>query len=248
MSWPIFIPTCGRADCQITLAYLQQSELQPVLVVRPDEYDEYRDHHPDVIYDVLPSNYEPSYTYVANFIRRRAQTPFFWMIDDDIFKFRAWIDDVSLEEVPFTYVMGAVESTMEEFRNRYANRIGWVGFNYGQFLSYGKNKRSWMPNRMTFNVGLFNSDPQFMYDPKSPLRSDSRLRLSMMKAGFASIKMNNIGHDIKPKEEPGGLHSVYAEMRPEQFAERNRQDFPEFYYPSRRFNWRYAESLLCPIS
>lgn len=194
----IFIPTKGRADKQKTYKILTDLNLEPVLVIEPQEEKQYEKY----THILLPKNNQ-GIAYSRNYIldySRRNNFDYVVMIDDDVNGF--YIKDSS----------GKLVKDNKGFLtalNKFLSYKGYCGLEYHQF--------AWCQDcEFTYNRSVEVCLMIYVPDIPENIRFDSESKedkdfaIQIIKSGRRTMKMNNISFSVpKIGTNTGGLNDWY---------------------------------------
>jgi hypothetical protein len=198
--YPIYIPSKGRWNNQLTSRALDRGNIPHNIIVEEQEYDLYLANKSDTatlivldkkfreIHETL-DDLGDSDSYGAGPARNQAWelsiasgAARHWDVDDNIDKFyrlhknrKVPCDDAGL------FV------AMEDFADRYEN-VGIAGPNYSMFVYRRKPEPPFIPNTRIYSCSLIMNSLPFRW--RLRMNEDTDLSLRVLKAGYATIQFN----------------------------------------------------------
>lgn len=198
-SFPIYIPSKGRADSRLTAKALDAAGVPYRLVVERQELDAYRAVVNPAKLLVLDPAYQRDYDTcddlgdskskgpgaARNFIWDHAVAEghaWHWVMDDNIRGF--WRLHQNLKRPTRG---GAVLRAMEQFVLRYTN-VAMAGPNYYMFASRKSRQPPYITNTRIYSCNLIRNDVPFRW--RGRYNEDTDLSLRMLKAGWCTVQFN----------------------------------------------------------
>jgi hypothetical protein len=198
--YPIYIPSKGRWDNQLTSKALDRGNIPHNIIVEEQEYDLYRQHKTDAatlivldtqfrkIHETLDDLGDTD-SYGAGPARNMAWelsikdgAARHWDIDDNIDTFYRLNRN---RKVPCNDA--ALFVAMEDFADRYEN-VGIAGPNYSMFVYRRKPEPPFIPNTRIYSCSLIMNSLPFRW--RLRMNEDTDLSLRVLKAGFVTIQFN----------------------------------------------------------
>jgi hypothetical protein len=215
--YPIYIISKGRWEKRLTQRYLEWSELDYLIVVEPDEYEEYAKVIPHHKILICPENFSKrgeGGIPVRNFVWRHSieqGAKRHWILDDNIVSYKRCNDSER------TLVKGGVAfRALEDFADRFEN-IKMCGHNYTMFAitSNTKLKPIVYNSRCYSSILLSNdliTDGLIEEGWRGRYNEDTDLSLRILKAGFPTALFNNFAAEkLKTLTQKGGnTDTIYA--------------------------------------
>lgn len=183
-AYPIYIPTKGRADSQLTARALTRDSIPFHLVVEPQEADTYRAANPDAQLLVLPFSNQGSVIPARNWIKDHARAAGHrrhWQLDDNIRHFhRLYRSRI----IPCD--AGVALTMCEQFTDRYEN-VAVSGLNYEMFV----NRQTTTPfivNVRVYSCSLILNDTPHQW--RGRYNEDTDYCLQVLADGWCTILLN----------------------------------------------------------
>eukprot|EP00759_Apiculatamorpha_spiralis_P035159 PhF_6_TR36127/c0_g1_i2/m.52438 len=228
---PIFIPSKGRATANGTWTALQEVGLPYTVVVEPQDFDEYKQHHAHYRHASvvsLPKN-DQGVQYVRNYILYKLSPPvgWYWCIDDDVTVFYALSQQESQQdELVRVNIKQALELASPADALTVAPNACLLGLEYLQFASMALNKgrplyrlNSYANiccciNRSRFPKALIVPDCDFTY--RFPIREDYDMCLQIITNGGSVFRFRNVSFSAPGMgTKPGGMTEYYRKKQKE---------------------------------
>lgn len=198
-SYPIYIPSKGRASTCFTMKALDKMGVDYRVIVEEAEFTEYADALGRDRLLVLDKKYQRDYDLFGRFPEGSSPgsgparnfawdhaisegAPWHWTVDDNIKAFYRFNKNL---KVPVAD--GAIFRCMEDFAGRYRN-VAMAGPNYFMFASRKTMMPPFVANTRIFSCNLIRSDTGFRW--RGRYNEDLDLSLRMLKAGFCTILFN----------------------------------------------------------
>lgn len=196
----IFIPSKGRPNKQKTYHILKELGLKPILVIEPQDEDDYSFF--DYEYILLPEN-DKGISFSRNYIMeysRKNHFDYIVQIDDDVNSFYRKNSDGKLLKDNASFI---------EALNRFIEYKGYCGLEYQQFSWCQENQ--YTHNRsveVCLMMYLPNIPENVKFDPLS--KEDKDFAIQLIFLGKKTMKMNDICFSVpKIGTNEGGLHNWY---------------------------------------
>ena len=190
-TYPIYVISKGRADCCLSSMCLQKNNVKHVVVVEPQELDEYKKHMPDAKYIVTPfSNLNQKSIPVRNFIWDHSIANGdlrHWCVDDNI---REWRYFNGHERIKVNPLIGF--QVVEELTHRFLN-IGISGPAYTFFTLPRQNTPPFRKNCHVYSCMLIRNDLPFRW--RGPWNEDVDLNLQSIAIKQCTLQVNAITCD-----------------------------------------------------
>jgi hypothetical protein len=198
-SFPLYIPTKGRADSRLTSKALDRMGVPHRLVIEEQEWGAYTAVVDPAKLLVLDKKYQRDYdTFddlgdsksrgpgaARNFIWDHSISeghPWHWVMDDNIKAFFRLNRNL---KVPVGD--GSVFRAMEDFCLRYTN-VAMAGPNYFMFASRKNVMPPFVMNTRIYSCNLIRNDVPFRW--RGRYNEDADLSLRMLKAGLCTVQFN----------------------------------------------------------
>lgn len=222
----IYIPTKGRAKTIKTITHFKPGEV--ILVVEPQDYDEYKIQFSDHKINILDKN-DQGLAYARQSILEDSKRPF-WMLDDDIVAFYRSVDGKNIQ-------LNNAYNVLQELGKGFSDiGVGQGALEYSQF--------SWSA---TSDVAL-NSycdvcvwiDPVVRdvcsYIPGLVPKEDRDFTLQVIMSGFGTARSRRYSFKCpKNGSNKGGLYDVYKQSSAEIIAVRKMcNKYPGIITPQRK--------------
>lgn len=182
-TYPIYIPSKGRADRSLTANFMLKDGVTFRIVVEPQEQDLYAERFGAACLLVLPKN-DQGLIYARNWIKAHATAEGHvrhWQIDDNIARIRRWWYG---DRIPVA--SGAALSITEEFVDRYEN-VAVAGLNYYMFAVESKVRPFFRNSRVYSCSLILNALPHRW---RSVYNDDTDFCLQVLADGWCTILMN----------------------------------------------------------
>jgi hypothetical protein len=205
--YPLFIPSKGRSDHQITTKVLDAYDVPYRVVVEDTEYDAYAEHYPpDKLLATPFHDLGLGPVPVRNWIRRHAEHEGYakhWQLDDNIRGFRRLAGNQRI-----TCHAGIALTVAEDWADRYEN-VGITGLNPTWRVIPGSAKQPVTINRGVGCCCLIDHNMPVWW--RSPLGDDDDLCLQALSQGWCSVAINAFMIDKIPSGTMhGGIAPLYA--------------------------------------
>ena len=216
-SFPIYIPTKGRAASKRhTYKLFDDDQHDVILVVEPQEIEEYKKAYPLASIIELPEN-DKGIAFVRNFILNLSDEPF-WMLDDDISEFG--MHHISNKLKKPVYEKLAADYTFEKVNKL----VKAAGYRFGQqaleykmfsYMALEGKKPSFFHTNGYCDVAVW-IDParaknaQVRYRGEVNLKEDRDFTIQLLASGIETLR-HQIHCFTAPKNgsNAGGLKDVY---------------------------------------
>lgn len=196
---PIYIVSKGRADSRLTARALDKLGVPFLIVVEPQEADQYRAVIDPARVLVLDLGYQRIYDTFDDLGDTKSKGPgaarnfawdhaiaaghsWHWVIDDNIKAFYRFNHNL---KVPVGD--GTLFRVMEDFADRYEN-VGMAGPNYFMFASRKTKAPPFVANTRIYSCNLIRNDVPYRW--RGRYNEDTDLSLRMLKDGWATIQFN----------------------------------------------------------
>jgi hypothetical protein len=237
--YPIYIPSKGRANLNITPSLLQANGLDYTLVVEPQDYDSYcKVHSPERV--VRMDKNDMGMWYVRNYMKRFSSErgdKKHWQLDDDIEKFliRKRNTNKNIEVNPL-FCLSVVEHCMDMFTNV---AISGIGTNV---YAFSKNKAVAL-NRLAYQCVLVDNSLD-IEAAQVGAASDWDYTLRALEAGHCTLAFHHIMQQSAPtfKNSGGCTDIAYVgdkrKLSYESFIKLWPGRFEVKEYPNTKIRWR----------
>lgn len=199
-SFPIYIPSKGRADSRLTVKTLEQIGVPYFIIIEEQEYAAYAAVIPKKKILVLDQKYQREYdTFdtlgdtkskgpgpARNFAWDHSISeghPWHWVMDDNIQYFFRLNRNL---KIPVSD--GTVLKCMEDFCLRYIN-VAMAGPNYFMFASRKSKMPPFVLNTRIYSCNLIKNDIPFRW--RGRYNEDTDLSLRILKAGLCTVQFNS---------------------------------------------------------
>lgn len=183
--YPIYIPSKGRAESNLTAQALNKLGVPYRVVVEPQEFDAYaRVLGADKLL-VLPFSNRGSVVPARNWIWERSKSqgdPWHWQIDDNIEGFYRLHRNLKTPVGD-----GTIFRCAEDFCDRYEN-LAQGGFQYFMFASRKSVVPPFTLNTRVYSCTLLRNDLDYRY--RGIYNEDTDLSLQYLKAGYCTVLFN----------------------------------------------------------
>jgi hypothetical protein len=234
---PIYIISKGRHTNCITALQLQKMNVKFTLVVEPQEYDDYKSVHKNIL--VTPfSNLGQGSIPVRNFVKEHSTNlgeKKHWILDDNIAGFYRLNNNVKNR-----VVSGAIFKCCEDFVDRYDN-IGIAGMNYHSFC---KSVDAISP--FNFNTRIYSCimvDNESPFEWRGKFNEDTDLSLRILKSGKCTVLFNAFLIDkvTTQRMKGGNTNELYEQTDKRwEFAKSLEKQHPDVVKTTWKFNrWHH---------
>jgi hypothetical protein len=183
-TYPIYVPSKGRAKTIQTTAALDQSWLKYFVVVEPQDYEEYVHYFAESQLLVMPEN-DKGIAYVRNFCKNHARetgNKYHWQLDDNIKSFAIRRDDKNVG-CKASDAIKLIESTVNQFDN-----VAAAGMKHQAFAFAERNDIGF--NRQVYTAMLLATEPEAEF--RDGLIEDADYNLQLLFAGYAVTLFNRV--------------------------------------------------------
>lgn len=218
VAYPIFVTSKLRAGRATVLDVFAESRLNPILVVEPQETDDYRAAYPHVEQLVLPED-DRGLTFARQWVLDRAREDglsWFWLFDDNIRGFQRGTEPATARAA-----LSYVEALTADYDN-----IAIAALDYQQFAF--RQTTPFSANRKAYCSTLMNATAPLDYDPRfANMKGDVDLCIGVLETGewctvlvhkYAMIKPA-MGGGQQRGGNAGGLSANYRDREDEREAE-----------------------------
>jgi hypothetical protein len=215
---PIYICSKGRASKPKTADLLAAASLPFVVVVEPQDYDEYEAFRPEYRYQVMDTN-DGGYVHVCNYIHAAAiaavavdgAPPWFWMLDDDIDAFYTAGDGKCTKCDAATAIRGAEEYFVEN------DSIAQASLEFQQYA--WSATKSWVLNTAC-RAAVCTHAPRtrrLHRRPEVDLKADTDFSLQVLASGYHTARITRYAFGTgKYGRSVGGNDFAYAAPQAEE--------------------------------
>lgn len=203
-SYPLYIPSKGRAELRLTSKFLSKIKMHHYIVIEKEEYSKYKEQTKNDKYVkllILDKKFQDDYDTcddlgyskskgpgpARNFIWQHSIDSGFdwhWTMDDNI-----WIFGIFNKNYKAPVADGLIFKVMEDFCLRYTN-VGMAGPNYWSFMPRKqKIKNPFIHNTRIYSCNLIRNDLPFRW--RGRYNEDTILSLDMIKSGWCTIQFNS---------------------------------------------------------
>ena len=183
--YPIYIPSKGRADRCLTAQFFVKDKVPFLLVIEPQEHDEYATIFGEKRILVLPFSDPGSVIPARNWIKKYAMAAGHhrhWQFDDNIYRIRRLFRG---KRIPC--VAGIALRVIEDFVDRYEN-IAIAGLNYTMFGFGTAMRNPFILNCHVYSCSLIlNSIPNQW---RGQYNEDTDYCLQVLSNGWCTILVN----------------------------------------------------------
>lgn len=182
-TYPVYVPSKGRADNCLTARFLLRDKVPFFLVVEPSEHEKYKAVFPQANILVTPHD-NMRLLGVRNWIRDHSikhKAKRHWQIDDNIYMIRRLYRG---KRIPCH--SGIALRVCEDFTDRYTN-IGISGLNYYMFTR-NTTKVPFHLNCHVYSCSLINN--QMPYKWRLIYNDDTDLCLQVLSGGLCTVALN----------------------------------------------------------
>lgn len=198
-TYPIYVPSKGRADLNHTADMFTRDKVPFRLVVEEPEHDLYQAAYPDADILVLPFVDQGSVIPARNWIRDHAEATGatrHWQFDDNIrAMFRVYRGKKMYCRA------GIALAVCEDFTDRYLN-VGISGFNYSMFLTEVASSPPFVLNAHIYSCTLVNHAMPYRW--RGRYNEDTDLCLQALAGGWCTIQLQAFLADKKATMLMGG--------------------------------------------
>jgi len=220
--FPLFIPSKGRYNTNMTANFLNEIGVDYRIVIEPQEYDLYlekiKDKNKLLILDM---SYKEKYDYCDAFgttkgtgsgpartfiwdTAKKEGHEYHWIMDDNIKSFRILNHN---EKVKVTN--GKIFRSMEDFVLRYKN-VYMAGPHYTFFHPARMKRPPFFLNSRIYSCNLIKNDIPFKW--RGRYNEDTILSLDILKAGYCTILFNMfLQEKMTTMTVKGGNDEIYAQ-------------------------------------
>jgi hypothetical protein len=190
ISYPIYVPSKGRADCAFTPQTLKEENIPYKLFVEPQDFEEYSKYH-DIDTLVNIENDDKGISYVRNFIKnysKKQGDEYHWQLDDDIKHFRIRMNDRPSNKnvkVKGLNALSIVEKTVNLFSN-----VGISGLTSSAFAFSKPNPIK--VNQLAYSCVLINNNIDLTWDEKLSGVEDWHYTLTLLEKGLCTLSFSHI--------------------------------------------------------
>jgi hypothetical protein len=196
---PVFVPSRHRADTATTPDLLHASGVPHRIVVEPHDADAYVERYGADRVMVLDDD-ERGIAYARNFIMdyaRAAGTPYVWMIDDDMRRFRIRRKGKRIE-IPASVALAFMELVSDSFSNVAGASVMNSAFAFG----YDRKPPVGL-NQMIYCVQLVKTDVHARF--RAHLMDDTDYSLQVLTEGYCTLISRRVVHEQpSTSKQPGG--------------------------------------------
>lgn len=183
MTYPIYIPSRGRAGLLILPKLLKEAGLKFLFAVEPQDAPEYRKHYGAGSVIVMDKN-DQGVAYARNFIKQFSiskKEKFHWQFDDNIKSFQI-LNGKKYKSSPLHNI-----SILEGFMNEHKN-ISHIGMAYCTF-AFGE-KKEYTVNKSPASGFLVNNSVELWYRKGVPVDIDYTLQA--LKKGWCTVVFERV--------------------------------------------------------
>lgn len=184
VSYPVYVPSKGRADRKITTKFLEEAGIPFYVVVEPQDAAAYREHYAADHILVMEKN-DQGIAYVRNFCKRHSEEAgdkFHWQIDDNIYYVGYRSKDKNHKASPVV-VLGLAETMVNKFEN-----VGGASLTHIMF-AFAK-KHSVDVNKQVYTCALFRNNVSSQWRPD--VIEDTDYSLQLLQEGYTTILLNRL--------------------------------------------------------
>jgi len=181
VKYPIYVPSKGRSSVKLTTKALDDAELNYLVVIEPQDVDDYKKEYPSEKLLVMDKN-DMGIAYVRNYCKQHSKDKFHWCIDDNIKDFKIRENDKNVTK-PTRNVLGAAERYIKQFDN-----IGAVSLSHHMF-AFAKNSHVSV-NKQVYSCALINNDLDIWY--RNDCVEDTDYSMQILTKGYCTILYNKL--------------------------------------------------------
>jgi len=214
--FPILIPSKGRPQCK-TAKLLKDVGADKYLFVEPQDKESYEATAKENGFKlvVLPEN-NGGVAYVRELIRQfgtnELDSPWYWMMDDDIQRFSKTEADGKLRKVHPTIALTDAQEIITKHQN-----IAIGALTFGQYaFGEGVIKKPFQFNKRVIACTLHNAKANrgVAYDLQCALKEDIDYTIQILKAGYSTMILNQIAISVPSASSlKGGCYDEYQRNR-----------------------------------
>lgn len=236
-NYPIYVISKGRSKNCLTARELKIMNVPFYLVIEPNEYDEYKNIHDNIL--LLPfSNFKKGSIPARNFVLKHSISnghKKHWILDDNIEGFHR----LNMNE-KFKVSSGTIFKCAEDFVDRYENVL-LSGFNYYSFCKKTDKVPPFYLNTRIYSCILIDNSIPFKW--RGRYNEDTDLSLRVLKSGYCTILFNAflIGKVTTQRMKGGNTDNIYKETNKRfEFAESLQKKHPDIVKVTWKFNrWHH---------
>lgn len=180
VKYPIYIPSKGRHTC-VTAKVLEESGLNYLIVVEPQDYEQYSIYHKHDKLICLEKDNQ-GIPYVRNFCKEHSNAKYHWQFDDNIRSFKVRKDGKNIKEDPSKLI-----SIIETFTNQFEN-IGISGFSHDIFAWTKKYPID--INKQCYSGVLINNDNGVKW--RDNVVEDTDYSLQILSKEYCTLLFNTL--------------------------------------------------------
>ena len=223
MTYPIYIPSKGRAQQTTTIPLLLNEGLEINIVVEEEDYDNYNKEFGEnskVNILVLDKSNEGVY-YTRNFCKEQAKDyKFHWQIDDNIKTFRRRVDN---KNIKCSFL--EIKEEMEEFSKKYSN-IGMLSV-IQSVWAYTK-KTDYTYNVPGSSCMLIATDNDCWFN--KGLIDDTDFNIQLLEKELCVVLFNRLLMDkVRSKKMSGGNTEHYESTKNKDRVDNMVKKYPGFF-------------------
>lgn len=184
VSYPIYVPSKGRADKKITTKFLEEAGIPFYVVVEPQDAKAYYDNYlPDQVL-VMDKN-DQGIAYARNFCKKHSELhgdKYHWQIDDNIYYLGYRHENKNKKASP-EHILGLAESFVNKFEN-----VGAVSLTHIMFAFAKKNVID--VNKQVYSCALFRNNVTSQWRPD--VIEDTDYSLQILTEGYTTFLFNRL--------------------------------------------------------
>jgi hypothetical protein len=221
--FPIYIPSRGRYEKNLTANLLKEEEIPFKLVVEPQDAHNYFNAFGGDSILILPENNQ-GVSYVRNWIKdysKEVKEEYHWQIDDDIRHFKRRIDNKNVN----SSAMGVLTEAEDEVV-KYSN-VGAAGLS--SFVFAWASKQDVKINKQVYTVMLFNNATPVRFTKDTIEDLDYSLRV--LYAGWCTLFFTRIMFEAVPtmKQKGGNTDMHFSDNGRYKLYLKIMEDFPGWF-------------------
>ena len=202
--FPIFIPSKGRADQCLTAELLKEDGIPFMIVVEPQEYEEYNTiYEQDELLLLDENNLGLGYSryFIKNYAKEKGYD-YHWQIDDNVKRFMVRRNNKNIQANP-----KLVLSRAERYINQH-NNIGIVGLRHVLYAWTMEDEYTF--NNQCVSCVCLKSDTKANYRYNPPTVEDTDFSLQILLEGYSTVIFNRLIMEKPPQGQmKGGVSTLY---------------------------------------
>jgi hypothetical protein len=184
VSYPVYVPSKGRADKKITTKFLEEAGVPFYVVVEPQDAETYKQNYDAEKILVMEKN-DQGIAYARNFCKEHSQSigaKYHWQIDDNIHNLGYRAENKNRKGSAVA-VLGLAEAFVDKFEN-----VGGASLSHTMF-AFAKNTALDV-NKQVYSCALFCNSNTLKWRPD--VIEDTDYSLQLLSAGYTTILFNRL--------------------------------------------------------